>query len=241
MKTKPHIYLIGGWASDANAWQPVVERLNGDSLPCEVVEWQRALRDSVELDRRLAEPSILVGWSLGGMLALEAALRQPNQVAGLALIATTARMFQEDDYPGVNPRLTRGMKLKLRSDREGVLRDFAQLCFTDATSEQPGDLQMAETYLQQSDAHDDATLTAGLNYLLKIDLRDSLDKITCPCEVLHARGDAVIPYSQAEYLAVHLPNATLDLLDTGTHALPILDPEATAAAIRTLCEGGPHA
>ena len=133
------------------------------------------------------------------------------------------------------------MKLKLRSDREGVLRDFAQLCFTDTNTGQPGDLQTAETYLQQSGAHDDATLTAGLNYLLKIDLRDSLDKITCPCEVLHARGDAVIPCSQAEYLATHLPNAKLNLLDTGMHALPILDPDATVAAIRSLCEGGPHA
>lgn len=239
MKTKPPIYLIGGWASDASAWQSVAERLNGNSLSCEVVEWQHALRKPEELDRRLEERSVLAGWSLGGMLTLETALRRPDQVAGLALIATTARMFQEEGYPGVNSRVTRGMKLKLRSDRDSVLRDFARLCFTDTPSGKAILPEAAEAYCHQSDSHENATLTAGLNYLLKTDLRDSLDAITCPCRVLHARGDAVIPYSQAEYLTTHLAKAKLDSFNSGAHALPMLEPETTAAAIRSLCEGGP--
>jgi pimeloyl-ACP methyl ester carboxylesterase len=36
-------------------------------------------------------PYWILGWSLGGILAMELALRQPDQVAGLILIGTAAR------------------------------------------------------------------------------------------------------------------------------------------------------
>lgn len=53
---------------------------------------EESLTDLVEL---LAEHhldrAILLGWSLGGILALELALRYPQRVAGLILVATAAR------------------------------------------------------------------------------------------------------------------------------------------------------
>jgi len=43
------------------------------------------------LDRERVDRCLLLGWSLGGILALELALRQPERVSGLILIATAAR------------------------------------------------------------------------------------------------------------------------------------------------------
>lgn len=45
-----------------------------------------ALLDQFKIDR-----CCLIGWSLGGVLSLELALRQPQRLAGLVLIATAAR------------------------------------------------------------------------------------------------------------------------------------------------------
>ncbi len=42
------------------------------------------------LDAEAAEESILVGHSMGGIVAMEAALRHPDRVAGLVLIGTTS-------------------------------------------------------------------------------------------------------------------------------------------------------
>ncbi|HEY9846191.1 MAG TPA: alpha/beta hydrolase, partial [Candidatus Caenarcaniphilales bacterium] len=43
------------------------------------------------LDRYQIERCLILGWSLGGILALELALKLPERVSGLVLIATAAR------------------------------------------------------------------------------------------------------------------------------------------------------
>lgn len=53
---------------------------------------EQHLQDLVELlDAQGIESCIILGWSLGGILAMELALRYPQRVAGLILIATAAR------------------------------------------------------------------------------------------------------------------------------------------------------
>src|SRR5882757_3633016 len=49
--------------------------------------------------------STLVAWSLGGQLALRAALHAPERVARLVLIGTTPRFLRREDWPhGVEVR-----------------------------------------------------------------------------------------------------------------------------------------
>lgn len=53
---------------------------------------EQHLDDLIELlDAQGISSCIILGWSLGGILAMELALRQPDRVAGLILIATAAR------------------------------------------------------------------------------------------------------------------------------------------------------
>jgi pimeloyl-ACP methyl ester carboxylesterase len=53
------------------------------------------------LDRLNIKHCIVLGWSLGGILALELALRQPERIAGLILVATAARPISNVPQPTV--------------------------------------------------------------------------------------------------------------------------------------------
>ena len=81
-----------------------------------------------DLQATLPEQCVLVGWSLGGQLALELARRAPQQVRALVLIASTPRFTQAADWPqGMDAETVRAFGTLLAQDWRQTLRDFVQL------------------------------------------------------------------------------------------------------------------
>ncbi|MBN1140649.1 MAG: alpha/beta fold hydrolase, partial [Deltaproteobacteria bacterium] len=176
-------------------------------------------------------PAVLVGWSLGGLLALRAAANSPERAAGLVLVAATARMTAEGDYPGVPAKVLRGMILKLRRDREAVLREFAaNALHPQRDSGWEGEfLAMAATFETQD-------LLRGLEFLAAADLRDCLREIRLPVRILHGSGDRIIPLEQAVFLHQRLAGSTLKRVEGAGHHLLSTQADQIVAEIEALAD-----
>ncbi len=110
------LVMLHGWGCDNRIWQPLLPLLNqhlhiitldlpgfGDSLPAcpESEEQLLALMEAA-----LPGCCLLLGWSLGGMLATAFAARYPQRVNGLVTVAANACFSQRDNWQTAMPAAT---------------------------------------------------------------------------------------------------------------------------------------
>lgn len=170
---------------------------------------------------------VLIGASMGGRIALEAALQAPRRVRGLALLGSTARADTDE----------------LRALRsEAVLRFEA------------GEMEMlvdANTWFvfHRSSWDDEPLLEryrtmvrrAGVVQLVRqnhammaaTDLRAAITALRCPTLVVCGEGDGVTPPECSREIAQAIPGAQLELLADCGHMLTMERP----AQVNRLLDG----
>jgi pimeloyl-ACP methyl ester carboxylesterase len=160
----------------------------------------------------------VVGFSLGGWIGMELAIRRPNLVDRLLLVNSAGL-----HVPG-------SPMAELFIDE---LDDLRQLLFFDPDSpvvDQAMPRSLDDPRILLWVRAREATARVGWNpYLHNPRLPDHLKRIECPVRILWGREDRLIPLAHGEFLAEHLPNAELRILEQCGHMLPFEKPNEFAA------------
>ncbi|MCT7980636.1 alpha/beta fold hydrolase [Laspinema olomoucense] len=179
------------------------------------------------LDRCEVERFLLLGWSLGGILAMELALRHPDRVTGLMLVASAARprgshppiSWQDLAFTGVSGIINRvvpSWQWNIETlGRRSLFRYLIQQ-HTPLAYQYLADSGMS-AYLQTSGPARNAlnaALTAGYNRL------SSLEQITCPSLVMAGEADRHITADSSRETAHHLKNSQFICYPNTAHLFP---------------------
>ena len=176
---------------------------------------------------RQRHPSSLVGWSMGGIVALETAIHFPELVRRLVLISSGAQFYPpSSDHHAAQSLAVRAMIVGLHRDRPETLRRF----FAQVHSECGSEAQMAED-LHRALRLDPDHLVHGLRYLQTVDLRSRLSAVRVPTCIAHGRKDRVISWRASELLQAGIGGSDLLLFAEGDHGLVATSPEILAPAI----------
>lgn len=223
-----NLVLLHGWGMHGGVWEGVKAALAA-SFRLHVVDLPGhgasaaipgdALEKLVEeTAAALPERAHWCGWSLGGLVALEAARRFPQQVARLVLVATTPCFAQREDWPcAMAPETLHEFAAALESDHEGTLKRFLSLQVRGDAAAKAVLRQLRDTLFARGRPAV-AALRGGLEILLTGDMRASLAAVAQPALVVHGRRDQLTPLAAGVWLAQHLPHARLNVIDGAAHA-----------------------
>jgi len=179
----------------------------------------------------LPKGCILCGWSLGGQLAMQAAVLRPGHFSQLVLVASTPRFTQADDWPHAQtPALLDAFETAVGEDPGTTLKRFIALLNQGDIQSRANARRLAHG-LSASRLPDAATLIQGLGWLRDVDLRQQLSAIVVPTLLIHGENDPLMPLPAAQWLKDQLPNAHLERFAGAAHAPFLNDPERFAMLI----------
>ena len=160
----------------------------------------------------------LLGCSQGGAVSVAYAARHPERVSALVLLGSYARGLMRR-HP--TPEQVREAQLLLEMIEIGWGREnpaFRQ-AFTSLylPGGRPDEVQWFNEMerLSTTPAHAARTVAA----FGQIDVSDEAARVRCPTLVLHARGDARVPFDEGRRMAGLIPGARFVPLDSANHML----------------------
>lgn len=182
-----------------------------------------------ELDSAVTEPAILVGMSLGGSMALRFALRHPERLAGLVLIAAAA----DPETPAAAAAAERHFEAQRDAPvvDASVARDEAEAHFSTRTRRVQPDLvdRWAERFAGRSGQ---ATWWETCCWTRQDDVRDQLAGLRLPVLVLWGDEDGLVPLRRGLATAAAIPDSRLCVVPYAGHGVNLEAPEHVNAALR---------
>jgi len=229
----PRTFLgLSGWIGSWELWQQPFElmstawrcvsydhRGSGETpVPPETITPETLVDDLFALMDALAiERCVLGAESAGGLIALMAALRQPDRFEGLALISAAPAVTAETAKPLVNGS---------RADFSGTIKSFVRACVPEPQSDH---IRLWGRHILLRAEPEAAARLLESAYERECSL--TLADITVPTLVIHGSRDAIVPLKIGEQMARAIRGAKLVVLEGAGHAPTMTRPQEVVAAI----------
>ena len=246
------LVMLHGWGMHSGLWSPLLPRLieryrlhlvdlpgHGHSDALAAPLSLSRIVDAVE--RAIAEtsppgPLTILGWSLGGQVALEWARLRPERIGALALMSTTPSFVQRPGWPHAMAETTlRQFGDELRVAYRPTLKRFVTLQVQGSEHARDA-LGTLRTHLFARGEPSPQALHDSLELLASSDLRSRLGTISQPALVIAGDRDTMTPVAAAHWLADELSHATLVVVPGAAHAPFLSHPEAVVAALDSFAD-----
>jgi malonyl-CoA O-methyltransferase len=232
------LVLLHGWGCGSSSWSPIIAQLQ--TLAALIVVDLPGFGASAELQNydldplieqlavQLPKQLVVMGWSLGGMLAVHWAARLPQQVAGVITLAANAKFVASSAYPSAMPAATHRQFMRgFAAEPEATLRLFGGLVVQGAQQER----QLLKQWRTQPSQPLNPAWLAALELLAALDNRPAFAQLHQPGLHLLADKDALVPAAAAKVLAELNPQQQLSLIADSAHAIHWCQPELVIAAL----------
>jgi pimeloyl-[acyl-carrier protein] methyl ester esterase len=237
----PPLVLLHGWAMHSGIWGPLVPRLarrfrvHAVDLPG---HGHSALAPPFTLDGAVdavsaaiageRHPVSVLGWSLGGLVAMRWATREPSRVGALALVATSPRFAAAPDWPhAASAETLSRFGDELHVAWKLTIQRFLSLQMSGSEHGRRTLAALRQQVFARGEPSPKA-LQGALDVIVTADLRAEVPAIAQRAVVISGDRDTLAPVAAGRWLADHLPHATFASIPGASH-VPFLSHEQAFA------------
>ncbi|MCG8378633.1 MAG: alpha/beta fold hydrolase [Proteobacteria bacterium] len=215
--------MLHGWGINHTVWKTFSSRLTGfDKIisPC-LYDVADQINDSSlmslanETGSNIKNDCVVIGWSLGGLIALYLATMF-KKVKGVIFITSTPKFVNNDNWLfTIDISDHRELYRNLTENHDQTVRYFSQLVAHGDTSAKQT-IKYLSSHLTKSKYNN--TLRFWLNELEQLDLRQQFCKLSIPALILLANNDALIKWGISDQLRILNPDLGIKNLPDCGHA-----------------------
>lgn len=241
----PDLVFLHGWGMNAAIWQPLVEHLKdefhiicvdlpGHGASSYESSWQ--LDELIAaLDKRLPEQFCLVGWSLGGMIALEFSVLFPQRVNKLIMLAASAKFTQANDWEFAQAvDVLIAFKEAVSKSPKAALRRFLLLQTQGMEETKVIDKQM-KLFINSNPLPKAESLKCGLEMLATLDLRVQMQQVKVPVLMLLGELDQLVPVEAVLDSKKLNQQLNVSVINEAAHLPFVSHMDETLAELRGFC------
>ena len=217
------VVLVHGWCMSSAVWKHQYEELAASVrlIAPDLQGHGRSGKGAGHLDfdsfaRDLADMfnslnlsgAILVGWSMGGQIALQAYAELSRRLAGLVLVSATPCFTVCDSFAhGLSSAEAQGMRLKVERNMQRALEGFHSRLFAGDELENHPSAEGIKQLLAMMELPDGAAALDALDALARTDMRPLLAGIDAPVLVVNGSLDRICLPQASCYLKEHIAGA----------------------------------
>ncbi len=227
----PNLTLLHGWGLNGAVWDGIRDELaahftlhlvdlpgHGYSQHIRLSSFASLTAIADDIASALPSRGHLLGWSIGGQLAIELSHRAPDQIDKLILVGTTPRFIENDDWAfGKKATVLDQFAANLIDNYDATIRGFLALQILNQPN-QRATIAALQTAVSARGAPNAAQLTAGLALLRSNDMRNRLAHIPHPTLVIQGDRDALTSEAAALWLAIQIAHCQYEMIPFATHA-----------------------
>ncbi|HEX8507316.1 MAG TPA: alpha/beta hydrolase [Hymenobacter sp.] len=209
--------LIGSGNSDASAYSTTAHgTLDGHATDLLGVLSALALHDVV-----------FVGHSVGAMIGVLAAVREPERFATMVLISPSPRFINEEGYTGgFEQKDITELLAAMDGDYHGWSHGFAPVMM--GQHERPElVMELTNSFVQSNPE----IVKHFARVTFFSDTRAELDFLTIPTLIVQSAHDIIAPLAVGHYINEQLADSRMVVVETGGHCPHLSAPEKTLAAM----------
>ena len=239
----PDLVLLHGWGLHSIVWDDVMPallerfRVTVIDLPgmgqSPLPNQDYTLDFLVEQVREVMPAQChLVGWSLGGLVAIRLSLRFPQQMLSLVTVACSPCFVARDNWPAaMRADILQKFAELYEEDNEGTLIRFLALNAKGSDTQQQDTAKLRDI-LYFCGLPAPRALREGLVILRDTDLRDAVKELKQPVLMLFGEHDHIVPAAALEAVRELAPQVEMALMQGVSHVPQVSAPDIFARALQ---------